>query len=119
MYYPFMFILITFHQRYPNLIFLKPLSDWMTAQKPEDRPTAERALEELEGIIKAERRVKLRWRLCRPNETRKQQIFADTSVVIREIRYQVSNLVCTYLRTKHIILLAHELYQRFCCTLYP
>ena len=96
-------VLLISVQQYPNLDFLKPLSDWMTSQEPEDRPTADQALEKFNSIIKAEWGYKLRWRLCPPKETRKQRLFADILVVLREAGYQASNIFCMYFNDQCIV----------------
>ena len=69
-------------QKYTNLEFLRPLSEVMTSQIPQDRPTAEASLTLFKEIIKPISGKERRWHL-RPNPSYKSSL----AIICDEIKY--------------------------------
>lgn len=73
--------------------FLLPLIARMTQRSPTDRPTAEQALQQWEGIRQGLAKSTFRWRLSPKSEPPLERVLNDTVAVAWESIYHIKKFV--------------------------
>ncbi|KAI0645037.1 hypothetical protein C8Q79DRAFT_747305 [Trametes meyenii] len=80
-------------EKYSNVEFLLPLIEPMTEQQPEERPTAEQALQEWEKRRADIQESLYRWRLGPKSEPTLERVVNDTVAVAWESVYRLKQFV--------------------------
>ncbi|KAI0669473.1 kinase-like domain-containing protein [Trametes maxima] len=82
-----------FEQKYSNMEFLLPLIEPMTLQRPDDRPTAQQALQKWENRRADIQDSLYRWRLGPKSEPTLERVVNDTVAVAWEGVYRLKQFV--------------------------